>query len=72
MIVFLEKKGEGLHHIAFRLKNFNEKVKELEANGSKMLVHAKTSGGQYDATQWCYMEMKPGGLVVELMDDFEL
>lgn len=68
----IEKHGEGIHHIAFRLKNFDEKIKELEAQGSKMLVHAKVKGGKYDGRQWCYMEMKPGGIVVELMDDFEL
>ena len=33
-----------------------------------MLVHAKVKGGQFDNKQWCYMEMKPGGLVSELMD----
>ncbi len=69
---FIETKGEGIHHIAFRLKNFSEKIKELEAKGSKMLVHAEVKGGDFDGKQWCYMKTEPGGMVVELMDDFEL
>lgn len=69
---YIENNGEGIHHIAFSLPNFDEKIRELEVQGSKMLVHAKVKGGEYDGKQWCYMDMKPGGIVVELMDDFGL
>ena len=28
---FIEKKGEGIHHIAFRVENIDESLKELNA-----------------------------------------
>jgi methylmalonyl-CoA/ethylmalonyl-CoA epimerase len=69
---FIAKKGEGLHHVAFSLKDFDKRIKALQAKGSKMLVHAVVKGGDFDGKQWCYMQMEPGGFVVELMDDFSL
>jgi methylmalonyl-CoA epimerase len=34
---FLEKKGEGLHHIAFQVDNFDETVESLKANGFRLI-----------------------------------
>lgn len=65
----LATKGEGVHHIAFRLKNFSAKTKELEAQGWKKLVHAKE---QDQGKEWCYMAKDGEGIVFDLMDDFGL
>ncbi|MCK5848166.1 MAG: methylmalonyl-CoA epimerase [Caldisericia bacterium] len=34
---FLEKKGEGLHHIAFKVNNFDETIENLKANGFRLI-----------------------------------
>lgn len=57
---FIEKKGQGLHHIAVRVDNIDEALKELKAKGVRLIdevarpgaggcriafVHPKASGG---------------------------
>ncbi len=34
---FIEKKGEGMHHIAFMVENIDESLKELSAKGVNLL-----------------------------------
>ena len=34
---FLEKKGEGIHHIAFGVENIEERMKELSEKGVQLL-----------------------------------
>ncbi len=34
---FIEKKGEGIHHLAFRVENIDESLKELRAKGVKLI-----------------------------------
>ncbi|HSJ37604.1 MAG TPA: methylmalonyl-CoA epimerase [Planococcus sp. (in: firmicutes)] len=34
---FLEKKGEGIHHIAFGVENIEARMKELSENGVQLL-----------------------------------
>ena len=57
---FLERKGEGLHHIAFTIPNWDEMVQVMEQAGGSMAV-----GGTINGKRWCYFETSPGGLVVE-------
>src|SRR3990172_8251107 len=57
---FLEKRGEGLHHVAYTVKNIDERLAELKTAGIRLLddqprpgahrsriafVHPKSSGG---------------------------
>ncbi len=57
---FIEKKGEGIHHIAIRVENLEEALAEMKAKGVKLIdetprigaggariafVHPKASGG---------------------------
>ncbi|MDI3472851.1 MAG: methylmalonyl-CoA/ethylmalonyl-CoA epimerase [Thermotogaceae bacterium] len=56
---FLEKKGEGIHHIAFKVKDVEKTVEDCEKNGFKVIagiqkgaegkkvafLHPKTTGG---------------------------
>jgi catechol 2,3-dioxygenase-like lactoylglutathione lyase family enzyme len=69
---FLEEHGEGFHHLAYSLPpvdRFTEKIRQLEAGGSRRLVHAmmKPLPTRPAGNQWCYLQMQPGGMVVELM-----
>ena len=68
----LETEGEGIHHIAFSVSNWDEMVSKLQDEGSKMLVCARVVGGTYDGKRWCYFDTKPGGIIVEFMDNYGL
>jgi len=57
---FLETKGEGLHHIALKLSNYDEVVSRLKQQGAKMMA-----GGTYEGKRWCFFDIKPGGIVIE-------
>jgi methylmalonyl-CoA/ethylmalonyl-CoA epimerase len=61
---FLESKGEGLHHIAFTVSNYDEMVTRLEERGAKMIA-----GGIYQGKRWCYFATEPGGIVVEFGEE---
>lgn len=41
---FLEKKGEGIHHIAFGVENIEARMKELSENGVQLLSDAPKPG----------------------------
>jgi catechol 2,3-dioxygenase-like lactoylglutathione lyase family enzyme len=60
---FLEANGEGLHHLAFSMPNYDEMVAGVQKHGGKMVfanvLHGKRS---------CYLETSPGGLIVEFAD----
>lgn len=58
---FLESKGEGLHHIAFTVSNFDVMVARLQRQGFKMIA-----GGLYQGKHWSYFATTPGGIVIEL------
>ena len=62
---FLEDTGEGIHHIAFNVSNYDEMVSKLQEQGSKMVV-----GGKRRGTRWCYFETKPGSIIVEFRDEY--
>ncbi len=43
---FLEKKGEGIHHIAFAVDNIEEKLKNAEAKGVRLIDSAPRKGAE--------------------------
>jgi len=64
---FLKVKGGGLQHLAFSVSNFDQVVSRLEEQGGSVLV-----GGHlpvFNGKRWIYMETKPDGLIVELVED---
>ncbi|MDR1542011.1 MAG: VOC family protein [Clostridiales bacterium] len=61
---FLDAKGEGMHHLAFGVKNTDEKIKKCEEFGMKLLQRGKygDGSGEYsylDATGdlKCFIEL---------------
>jgi methylmalonyl-CoA/ethylmalonyl-CoA epimerase len=62
---FLKRKGEGLHHIAFSVSNFDEVISKLRAQGVEMLL-----GGRVAGLRWAYMNTgtKPGGIITEFLE----
>lgn len=43
---FIEKKGEGIHHIAFAVKNIEEKLKHASDSGVKLIDSTPRKGAE--------------------------
>jgi methylmalonyl-CoA/ethylmalonyl-CoA epimerase len=43
---FLEKKGEGIHHLAFAFNNAGEALKEAEENGTMLIDKVSRKGAE--------------------------
>ncbi|HHT30693.1 MULTISPECIES: methylmalonyl-CoA epimerase [Petrimonas] len=43
---FIEKKGEGIHHIAFATKNLSDSLKEIEAKGVRLIDAQPRAGAE--------------------------
>ncbi len=43
---FIEKRGEGVHHIAFSVNNLSEKLKEVEQKGVKLIDYDSKKGAE--------------------------
>jgi methylmalonyl-CoA/ethylmalonyl-CoA epimerase len=44
---FLDKNGEGVHHIAFAIKGMKEKIGRLESEGMTLVQTGEYKGGRY-------------------------
>jgi methylmalonyl-CoA/ethylmalonyl-CoA epimerase len=63
---FIEKKGEGLHHIAFEVDNIEEEVKRL-INEGFTLINEKPKVGA-DNKMVCFLHPKDtSGVLIELV-----
>ena len=58
---FLEANGEGLHHLAYSVPNWEEMVSYLLEHGGRLIAC-----GYFEGYRWYYIETKPGGIVIEL------
>lgn len=65
---FIEKKGEGLHHIAFAVNNIREEMKRLQGEGFVLLNEEPKAGA--DNKLVCFLHPKgTTGVLVELCQD---
>ena len=62
---FIAEKGEGIHHIAFGVSNYEEMFAKFEGLGQKLLIAAVFNG-----ERWCYFESSEGGAVIELREEY--
>jgi len=61
---FLEKRGEGLHHLGFFVKDLEKELVRLEKEGIKVLERGKVLG----AVKFAYLDTeKTLGVVLELI-----
>jgi methylmalonyl-CoA/ethylmalonyl-CoA epimerase len=59
---FLEKKGEGLHHLAYRVDDLDVETAEMEKRGFKVIQTGAMANGR-----WAYFDTdKVGGMIIEL------
>ena len=62
---FIEKKGEGIHHIAFEVDNIEAEIKRLKEAGFELLSDVPKSGA--DNKKIVFLHPKStGGVLVEL------
>lgn len=65
---FIEKKGEGIHHIAFDVKDIHAEMKRLEAEGFSLLNKEPKRGA--DNKLVCFLHPKgTNGVLVELCQE---
>ncbi|MCX3266398.1 MAG: methylmalonyl-CoA epimerase [Pedobacter agri] len=67
---FLEKKGEGIHHIAFAVDNILEEMERLKANGFTLLNEVPKKGA--DNKMVCFVHPKnTHGVLIELCQEIK-
>ena len=60
---FLEKRGEGIHHIGFFVDGFDRETAKMAEKGFKI-----TQSGETPEVRWAYFDTDAvGGVVIELM-----
>lgn len=67
---FIEKKGEGIHHIAFAVKNIKEEMARLQNEGFTLLNETPKKGA--DNKLVCFLHPKgTNGVLIELCQEIE-
>ncbi|WP_391201666.1 methylmalonyl-CoA epimerase [Psychrobacillus sp. L4] len=67
---FIEKKGEGIHHIAFGVSNIQERLNELKEKGVRLIQETPKAGAH--GAQVAFIHPKAsGGVLYELCDKSE-
>lgn len=65
---FLDKKGEGIHHIAFDVENIEAEMKRLQALGFELLNETPKRGA--DNKLVCFLHPKStNGVLIELCQE---
>lgn len=62
---FITEKGEGIHHVAFGVSNYDEMVEKFDAQKHKLLVAAS-----FEGCRWCYYDTTPGGIIIEFREEY--
>lgn len=65
---FLEKKGPGVHHVAFAVDDVNVALQEAEANGVR-LIDKQGRGGAEGLSIGFLHPKSTGGVLTELCED---
>jgi methylmalonyl-CoA/ethylmalonyl-CoA epimerase len=67
---FLEKKGEGIHHVAFEVDDIYKEMERLKAQGFQLLNEEPKKGA--DNKLVCFIHPKTaGGVLVELCQEIK-
>ncbi|UCD13818.1 MAG: methylmalonyl-CoA epimerase [Thermoplasmatales archaeon] len=67
---FIEKRGEGMHHIAYRVENIDESLRELNAKGVKLIDEKARIGA--DGAKIAFIHPKDmKGVLIELVERAE-
>ena len=67
---FIEKKGEGIHHIAYAVKDIRKEMKRLKKEGFQLLNEEPKKGA--DNKLVCFIHPKTaGGVLIELCQEID-
>jgi methylmalonyl-CoA/ethylmalonyl-CoA epimerase len=67
---FIEKKGEGIHHIAFEVSDIHTEMKRLQAEGFTLLSETPRKGA--DNKLICFLHPKgTNGVLIELCQEIK-
>ncbi|RUA10681.1 MAG: methylmalonyl-CoA epimerase [Bacillota bacterium] len=64
---FIEKRGEGLHHVAYRVENLAETMGRLTAAGS-VLIYPQPRQGSHETMINFIHPSSTGGILIELVE----
>ena len=65
---FIEKRGEGIHHLAFEVKDISESMKDYNAKGFQLINEQSKDGA--DNKKICFLHPKStNGILVELCQE---
>jgi len=65
---FIEKRGEGIHHIAYAVENIEERLKEAEAAGVRLIDAAPRQGAEGLSIAFLHPK-STFGVLTELCED---
>src|SRR5690606_900716 len=65
---FIEKKGEGIHHIAFEVENINEEINRLKAEGFVILNEVPKQGADNKLVVFLHPK-SANGVLIELCQE---
>lgn len=67
---FIEKKGEGIHHIAFEVENLEKEVERMKKDGFIFLNESPKRGA--DNKLYCFLHPKSvNGVLIELCQEIK-
>ncbi|MBL7665870.1 MAG: methylmalonyl-CoA epimerase [Bacteriovoracaceae bacterium] len=62
---FIQKKGEGIHHLCFRVEDVKAKQKELAAKGYRFIYEKPVPGADHCLVNFIHPS-STGGILIEL------
>jgi len=67
---FIEKKGEGIHHIAFEVENIEEEITRLKNEGFTMIHESAKKGADNKLIAFLHPKSS-NGVLIELCQEIE-
>ncbi len=67
---FIERRGEGMHHLAFHVENIDEEIERLEKEGFEFVSKTPTKGADNKMVVFLHPKTT-SGVLVELCQEIE-
>lgn len=67
---FIEKKGEGIHHIAFAVSDIQEEMKRLKAEGKRLIYDEPMRGADHKWVNFIHPS-DCSGVLIEICQDID-